>query len=159
MGGCTSRADRQATERFLEKVVHMGLTSIQAHPKVVYMTTTKSTEAIKIDCTKCGGRGRIEAFAGIDNGRCWACAGQGFRVSTEAREERNRKARERRRAKAAAAKAARCKARILAEMAEAQAEGVTLREYHDDVCMCGGYCAETWNGGAMAADWERARTA
>lgn len=36
------------------------------------------------ECGKCGGKGEIKAFAGIDGGRCWSCAGRGFVVRKSA---------------------------------------------------------------------------
>ncbi len=47
------------------------------------MNTTTNT--IKIECTKCGGTGTIRAFKHIDNGRCFACQGKGFRPITRAK--------------------------------------------------------------------------
>lgn len=35
---------------------------------------------MNIECGKCSGKGEIKAFAGIDGGRCWSCAGKGFVV-------------------------------------------------------------------------------
>lgn len=55
----------------------------------------KGTDRVTEECWKCSGRGWIEAFGGIDGGRCWACMGQGGKSvlvsSIRARERRQAK--------------------------------------------------------------------
>jgi hypothetical protein len=36
------------------------------------------------DCGKCGGKGNIPAFASVDGGRCFSCAGKGKTVTKAA---------------------------------------------------------------------------
>lgn len=46
------------------------------------MTTT--TKRIKVECSKCQGRGKIFGFSSIDNGRCFQCGGSGAFMMTAA---------------------------------------------------------------------------
>lgn len=39
---------------------------------------------IKVECIKCGGKGNIKAFSGIDGGRCFSCAGKGYKMQKSA---------------------------------------------------------------------------
>lgn len=39
---------------------------------------------IKVECAKCGGKGFIKAYANIDGGRCFSCAGKGFSLQKSA---------------------------------------------------------------------------
>ena len=36
----------------------------------------KGSERVRIDCTKCRGRGRLSTI--VDGGRCWGCGGSGL---------------------------------------------------------------------------------
>lgn len=107
-------------------------------------------DVITLECTKCHGTGHLSAFAGIDNGRCWACAGVGNVFTTEKREKARKSAAKRREANRVA-KAANS---VNSRMAAAKAEGMTLLEWHDTVCGCGEDCSREWNGGVMGKSWD-----
>ncbi len=47
-------------------------------------TKRAESEMIKVECAKCGGKGNIRAFANVDGGRCFSCAGKGFTVQKAA---------------------------------------------------------------------------
>lgn len=118
------------------------------------MSTTTTSDVIRRSCPKCGGSGKIRAFAHIAGGDCFDCSGDGYLVTTVARERRRQSAAARRAAKAEADREARQAARITA-FAEA---GGTLAEWHAQGCGCGQPgegCARTWNDGAMGALWDR----
>ena len=35
---------------------------------------------IKVECAKCGGKGHIRAFSGIQGGVCFSCGGAGYKM-------------------------------------------------------------------------------
>lgn len=107
-------------------------------------------QLIRRPCSKCSGTGKIAAFARIANGDCFACAGLGYYETTVARETRRKADRARR----AAARESRAAAAITARMATFKANGYTLEQYHDEHCGCGGFCARTYNDGAMGKSWD-----
>lgn len=109
-------------------------------------------QLIRRPCVKCSGTGKIAAFSRIANGDCFDCAGLGY-IDTTAAQEARRKAASARRAATRESKAA---ATIAARMATFKADGYTLEQYHDEHCNCGGFCARTYNDGAMGKAWDAA---
>ncbi|QKO02927.1 hypothetical protein KDJ61_gp06 [Gordonia phage TZGordon] len=141
----------RAIARGVRLVVAAGgkLTSHRYGVKVMNMS---NTDTITRNCGKCAGTGRIQAFAGIDSGRCWDCNGAGAHTTTVGAEKRRKAAAKRRASKRMAA----ADQRIADEMRAFAAAGFTLREWHEDRCGCGGFCAREWNDGAMGKAWDAA---
>jgi hypothetical protein len=114
---------------------------------------TTATETINRQCSKCGGKGVIHAFAGIAGGVCFSCNGVGHHVTTAAAEKRRLAAKTRRDAKNASDAATRMEAFVTEYMTEAILSGMSAQECHDERCGCGGYCWDRHNGGVQGKRW------
>lgn len=54
------------------------LGTVELHDYVDAYAGQAPTDRVPVNCGRCGGRGRIEAFSFIDGGRCWGCFGSGM---------------------------------------------------------------------------------